>query len=133
MYLHNSGTGEFGFIDIGKQRFEPILFCPGYLRGLSFFDKFAVVGLSQPRTNKTFSGLALDDALETRKMAPRAGLYFVDLAEGTVAHSITFEGVVSELYEVAVLPGIRQPALLGPMSQEIRRAIKINHADVASI
>ncbi|MBN3892115.1 MAG: DUF4915 domain-containing protein [Nostoc sp. JL31] len=38
--------------------FEPVVFCPGYLRGCGFYGNFAVVGISQPRHNKTFSGLA---------------------------------------------------------------------------
>lgn len=133
LYLHNSGTGEFGFVDQASGRFEAITFCPGYLRGLSFLGDFAVVGMSLPRDNKTFSGLALDGALEERKMTPRAGLYFIDLLQGSVAHSITFEGVVSELYDVAVLPRIKQPALLGPASQEVRRALKVDPAVMAEL
>lgn len=133
LYLHNSGSGEFGYVDPASGRFEAITFCPGYLRGLSFLGDIAVVGLSLPRDNKTFSGLALDSALDERKMAPRAGLYFIDLAQGTVAHSITFEGVVSELYDVAVLPGIKQPALLGPSSQEVHRALKVDPEAIVKI
>jgi len=30
-------------------RFEPRAFCPGFLRGLAFRDKYAFVGLSKPR------------------------------------------------------------------------------------
>jgi uncharacterized protein (TIGR03032 family) len=130
LYLHNSGTGEFGYVDLDKGKFEPITFCPGYLRGLSFLGNVAVVGMSLPRDNKTFSGLALDDALETRKMRPRAGLYFIDLANGSVIHSVNFEGIVTELYDVAVLPQIRQPAALGPLSPEIRRTLKVDQKSV---
>jgi uncharacterized protein (TIGR03032 family) len=86
----------------------------------------AVVGKSLPRDNKTFSGLALDDALEQRKMNPRAGLYFIDLSTGAVMHTINFEGIVTELYDVAILPGVRQPAALGPASAEVRRTIKVD-------
>jgi hypothetical protein len=44
-------------------KFEPLTFCPGYLRGLAFCGDYAVVGLSQPRQDKTFGGLALDGDL----------------------------------------------------------------------
>ncbi|MCU0537175.1 MAG: TIGR03032 family protein [Hydrococcus sp. Prado102] len=60
LWLLNSGTGEFGYVDSMKGTFEPVTFCPGYLRGLAFWGDFAVVGLSKPRHNKTFSDLALD-------------------------------------------------------------------------
>src|SRR5262245_47565134 len=36
LWLHNSGTGFFGKVDLATGRFEPVAFCPGYLRGLAF-------------------------------------------------------------------------------------------------
>ena len=33
LYLLNSGTGEFGYVDLKKGQFNPIVFCLGYLRG----------------------------------------------------------------------------------------------------
>ncbi|CAN7250668.1 TIGR03032 family protein [Aminobacter aminovorans] len=123
LWVHNSGTGEFGWVDLTTNMFNPTCFCPGYLRGLSFIGNFAVMGLSKPRDNKTFSGLALDQRLNTRKMEPRCGLYVVNLDSGDIVHSLTIEGVVSELYDVAVIPGKAQPAALGPMGSEIRRTL----------
>jgi uncharacterized protein (TIGR03032 family) len=60
LYILNSGTGHFGSIELQRKTFEPVAFCPGYLRGLVFADRFAVVGVSRPRSeNKTFAGLDL--------------------------------------------------------------------------
>lgn len=86
---------------------------------------FAVMGLSKPRDYKTFGGLQLDASLLARKMEPRCGLYVVDLKTGDIAHSLTIDGVVSELYDVAVIPGHRQPAAIGPMNQELKRLISV--------
>ena len=33
LWLLDSGTGHFGRVDLARGRFEPIAFCPGYLRG----------------------------------------------------------------------------------------------------
>ena len=63
LWLLNSGTGYFGYADMETGKFEPVTFCPGYLRGLSFHGRFAIVGLSKQRQNRTFSGLALDSGL----------------------------------------------------------------------
>ena len=64
LWLHNSGLGELGYIDMKTGKFEPVVFCPGYLRGLAFWKNYAIVGLSKPRgEDKTFSGLPLDDRL----------------------------------------------------------------------
>lgn len=126
LWLHNSGTGEFGSVNFATRTFEPLAFCPGYLRGLAFIDDVAVVGLSLPRGNKTFSGLPLDERLSEKKVSPRAGLYFIDLKSGDTIHSVTLGGLVTELYDVAVLKGIRQPAGLGPTSEDVRRTLSID-------
>jgi uncharacterized protein (TIGR03032 family) len=47
LWLLDSGTGHFGKVDRSTGKFEPLTFCPGYLRGLSFIGDYAVVGLSQ--------------------------------------------------------------------------------------
>ena len=126
LWLHNSGTGEFGHVDMETGRFVPVVFCPGYLRGLDFFDDaIAVVGLSLPRGNRTFSGLPLSDTLDEAGMAARRGLYVIDLRSGTIIHAMTFEGVVTELYDVAVLPGVRKPGLIGPFSPELKRTLSV--------
>lgn len=125
LWLHNSGAGEFGYVDMVSKTFVPVCFCPGYLRGLSFHEGYAIMGLSKPRDNKTFSGLALDDELATRKIAPRCGLYIVDLKTGDIIHSLTIGGIVSELYDVCVLPGIKQPVMIGPTSPDLRKTISI--------
>ena len=44
LWLLNSGTGDFGYVDLDTGRFEPLCFCPGYMRGLSFHGDFALVG-----------------------------------------------------------------------------------------
>jgi uncharacterized protein (TIGR03032 family) len=123
--LHNSGTGHFGSIDPEGGPFEPLCFCPGYLRGLAFVGDFAVVGLSHPRHEKTFAGLALETELARRDAEPRCGLLIIDLNSGDAAHWIRVEGMVRELYDVAVLPEVRRPMALGLKSDEIQRIIAI--------
>lgn len=125
LFLLNSGTGEFGRVDLASGRFEPIAFCPGYARGLAFAVGHAVVGLSLARENRTFSGLVLDEALIRRDVEPRCGLAIIDLASGDMAHWVRIEGVVRELYDVAFLPGVRRPAAIGFRSDEVKRVISI--------
>ena len=104
LWLLNSGTGEFGCVDLEKGVFEPIAFCPGYLRGCSFHGDFAIVGISKPRNNKTFSGLPLDQKLAAKNAEPRCGLLVIDLRSGDLVHSLRLEGIVEELYDIAVIP-----------------------------
>jgi uncharacterized protein (TIGR03032 family) len=128
LYLHDSGAGYFGAIDPTTGTFERIAFCPGYLRGLAFAGDYALVGLSRPRHDKTFSGLPLDDELAKRGADARCGLHVIDLRSGDVAHWLRLEGMVSELYDVAVLPGVVRPMALGFKSDEIQRTLAVGDA-----
>jgi uncharacterized protein (TIGR03032 family) len=125
LWVLDSGTGFFGTVDLAKGAFEPITFCPGYMRGLAFVGDFAIVGLSKPRENKAFSGLKLDDHLAERDAEAKCGLYVIDLRTGDIAHRLSIEGVVSELYDVVVLPGVSRPMALGFKTDEIRRMISV--------
>ncbi|HKP23622.1 MAG TPA: TIGR03032 family protein [Dongiaceae bacterium] len=125
LYLLDSGTGRFGRLDPGSGAFEEIAFCPGYLRGLAFHGNFAIVGLSQPRENKTFSGLPLDEALARRNADPICALMVIDLKTGAAVHWLKMEGILHELYDVVALPRIRRPQAIGLKTDEIRRILTI--------
>jgi hypothetical protein len=48
----------------------------------------------------------------------------IDLRTGDVAHSLRIGGVVEELYDVAALPGVICPGVLGVKNDEIRLRLK---------
>lgn len=125
LWLLDSGTGFFGKADLKQGAFEPITFCPGYARGLAFTGDYAVVGLSQCRQNRTFSGLKLDENLAAKSAEPRCALYVIDLRSGDVVHWLRIEGVVQELYDVVVLPGVTRPMALGFKTDEICRTLSV--------
>lgn len=125
LWLLDSGTGRFGFIEPLSGRFEPVAFCPGYARGLALAGRYAVIGLSRPRHTHTFGGLALDETLAARGTAARCGLLVIDLRTGDTVHWLRLQGVVEELYDVAALPGARRPMALGLVSDEIRRVLTL--------
>jgi uncharacterized protein (TIGR03032 family) len=126
LWLHDSGTGRFGFIDRKRGRFEEVAFCPGYLRGLVFAGSFALVGLSKLRPeNRTFQNLPLTDALARKGTSAHCGIEVIDLERGDAVHRLRIEGVVNELYDVAALAGARRPMAFGFKTDEIRRLITI--------
>lgn len=129
LWVLNSGTGEFGRVDRQSGRFEPVTFCPGYLRGLAFCGDHAVVTLSRPR-NRTFQGLPLDDRLASRNAEAQSGLQVINLHTGAVDHWLRVEGTrVTELYDAAVLPGVRQPMAIGFMTNDIERLMVISEPE----
>jgi uncharacterized protein (TIGR03032 family) len=95
------------------------------LRGLAFVGDYAVVGLSRPRDEKTFGGLALDEELAKRGADARCGLLIIDLRSGNVTDWLRVQGLVRELYDVAALPQVCRPMVLGFKTDEIQKMIAI--------
>lgn len=124
LWLLQAGTGEFGVVDEDTGKFEATTFLPGFARGLAFIGDYAVIGLSSPRENRTFSGLPLDDRLTRDAIEPQTAICIVNLATGDLEHRLNFDGVISELYDVQVLPGIKRPMLHGFKTDDIRFQIK---------
>ena len=101
----------------------PVSFCPGYARGLAFAGRHAVIGLSRARRNRTFDGLALDERLRAKNADARCGLQIVDIDTGNAIEWLRYEHTVDELYDVAVLPGVRQAEAVGFRADDIQREI----------
>ena len=131
VWLLNSGTGELGFLDRAAAKFVAVAFCPGYARGLAFVGPYAVVGLSMARENRTFQGLPLDAALAAHGAMARCGLLVIDTRSGDTVEWLRLEGVVRELFDVAVLPGVRNPAAIGFRTDEVHRVISIDDEEQA--
>jgi uncharacterized protein (TIGR03032 family) len=132
LWLLNSGTGELGSIipaDGDSQgRFEPLAFCPGFLRGLSFHGRYAFVGLSKPRYQR-FEGLALDERLRVADSEPWCGVQVIDLDTGACVEWFRIDGAVAELYDIDVLPGVTCPMSLGFGSEELMNLVTVDVED----
>lgn len=125
LWVLNSGTGELGWINRKKKAenaFEPVAFCPGFTRGLSFHGDLAAVGLSKPR-HKRFEGLALDQKLADADSEPWCGVQILDSKTGDVAHWFRIDGAIGEIYDVAVVPGRACPMSISPESPEARNLV----------
>jgi uncharacterized protein (TIGR03032 family) len=126
LWLLEAGTGYFGYVDMETNKFVKLTFCPGFLRGLTFIDDYAIVGLSKNRENKTFEGLPLDNNLHEKGADPICGLQVININTGDVVEYLRLEGMVRELYDVMVMPEVKQPLLIGVQKDEIKRMISID-------
>lgn len=125
LWLHNSGTGEFGWVDLASGRFEAVAFCPGYLRGLSFINGYAVVGLSLGREG-SMASLPLHAMLQSKGAAPRCALQVIDIEKGEIQHEFRIiGGDVREFYDTAVIPGVRVPGIVDYMGEDLLRRITL--------
>jgi uncharacterized protein (TIGR03032 family) len=134
LYLSNAGTGELGEIELATGRFNPIVFCPCFARGVAFGGDKLLVGLSLPRQHRDFSGLPLDDRLKREGLEPRCMIQVIDSARGAIEHWLALGGVVRELYDIACIPGVRTPMVVGFAQGQINRLIRrggaLNLADL---
>ncbi|WP_291179789.1 TIGR03032 family protein [Erythrobacter sp.] len=124
LWVLNSGTGELGWVDRDTGRFQPHVFCPGFVRGLAFHGDHAIVGLSKPRHGR-FEGLELDDRLKKKDADAWCGIQIMSLSSGDVVQWLRLDGALGELFDVTVLPGVKNPITLGPQSKEVESFITI--------
>jgi len=124
LWVLNSGSGHLLRIDRATGAREEVVFCPGFLRGLSFAGHFAMMTLSLPKTGR-LQGLELGANLEARKAEPWCGLVIVDLRHGGIVEWVRFGPEVPQLFDCAFLENIRCPTALTPGSAEVQDAMTV--------
>jgi uncharacterized protein (TIGR03032 family) len=102
-----SGKGELCSADLETGEVETIAELPGFTRGLEIVGPLAFVGLSQIRETSTFGGLPLVKRIDERL----CGVWAVSIESGDVVGFLRFEELVQEIFDVALLPGVRFPEI----------------------
>ncbi len=108
LWVLNSGTGELLSIDPTDARAEVRCRLTGYLRGLAFVGRYALVGLCKIREKHIFGGLPIQERYHTLL----CGVAVVDLPSGMEVATFEFTSGCEELYDVHFLPGKSQPMIL---------------------
>ncbi|MBB4120294.1 TIGR03032 family protein [Martelella radicis] len=129
LWFLDSGNGYLTRLDLENRTRERVAFCPGFLRGLSFHDGHAIVGLSLARREGVFSGLNLQDELEKRRAEAWCGLQIVNTANGDIVEWLRIEGGIKELFDVRVLPGVSCPMALPTFGPDLASFITIEAPD----
>jgi uncharacterized protein (TIGR03032 family) len=107
LWMLESGRGSLCTVDLASGAVQTVAELPGFTRGLAFMGDLAFVGLSQIRESSTFGDLPLTRRLRERQ----CGVWMVDLRSGEIAGLLRFEDLVQEIFDVAVLPGVRFPEI----------------------
>jgi uncharacterized protein (TIGR03032 family) len=123
-WLLDSGRGWIVRIDPANGKREDVAFCPGFLRGLSFHNGYALVTTSKARDG-AFGKLPIESELAARGAAAACAVLVVDLAKGAVVESIAFEGKITELFDVIPQPGNRNPMSIGPATVEMIGTVSV--------
>jgi uncharacterized protein (TIGR03032 family) len=109
LWLLESGTGSFGFIDPSTSRPETVAQLPGFTRGLAISGHCAFIGLSKIRATSAMDGVPLAE----RRSELKSGIAVVDLRSGRQVAFLEFQTAVEEIYDVQILPGLRFPEVIG--------------------
>jgi uncharacterized protein (TIGR03032 family) len=107
LWVLESGKGTLAVADLDAGTVETVAELPGFTRGLLFAGGVAFIGLSQVRETATFGGLPLMERLDERL----CGVWAVDPASGKTLGFLRFEELVQEVFDVALLPGLRYPEI----------------------
>ncbi len=101
LWLLESGTGSFGYLERQTGRFHSVASLPGFTRGLTFTGPLAWIGLSQVRESAVFGGIPVAQrALDERA----CGVWVVNIESGQTVGFVKFEDAVQEIFAVEIIP-----------------------------
>ncbi len=125
LWVHNSGCGQFGYVDFKQGKFVPIFLAPSYLRGLAFCEDWAIIGMSKLRDEVNLSPLPFQKMRQNQDIKSICGVIVIELKTGAIAHWLAFKDCIDELYDIVVLPGVNRPKAIGFKGEEIKTIIKV--------
>lgn len=117
VYLLLSASEELIKADLKNGSYKRIAKIDGFIRGLSFKDKYAFIGVSRLRKSHTFSDLAI------AQKEIKAGVVIVNIETGEIEGEIKYENSVEELYDVHILDGIKRANILNYQQSFNHRAL----------
>jgi uncharacterized protein (TIGR03032 family) len=127
LWLLESGEGTLAAVDLDSGEVETVAELPGFTRGLTFAGPIAFIGLSEVREATTFGGLPLTGRLEERQ----CGVWAVNIETGKTVGFLRFEDLVQEIFDVAILPGLRFPEIAEHGSDAVNLSYVLPEADLA--
>ncbi len=114
LWVLDSGRGRLTNVDTATGAIQPVTDMPGYTRGLAMHGQFAFIGLSKIRETSTFGGMPIAEKIGELK----CGVGVFDLASQQTVATFQFVSGVDEIFDVTLLPGVRNPAFRGPHAQQ---------------
>jgi uncharacterized protein (TIGR03032 family) len=127
IWVLESGKGTISVADLDAGSVETVAELPGFTRGLLFAGGLAFVGLSQVRETATFGGLPLMERLDERL----CGVWAVSPQSGQIVGFLRFEELVQEVFDVALLSGLRYPEIAQEGSDAATNSFVLPEAEPA--
>lgn len=107
LFFLESGKGSLARVDHRSGEVTTIATLPGFTRGLAFIGDYALVGLSQVRES-VFKDLPVTATRQERN----CGIWVVDTRSGNTVATLKFDGVIQELFDIAVVENCSWPIFI---------------------
>jgi uncharacterized protein (TIGR03032 family) len=117
LYVLLSATEELIKVDRVTGEKETIVKVDGFIRGLSFKDKYAFIGVSKLRKSHTFGDLPI------AKKKLHAGLVVIDLDTKEKVAEIFYDGTLEEIYDVHFIPDAKKVNIMNHQMIQTNPAI----------
>ncbi|MGB3495914.1 MAG: TIGR03032 family protein [Elainellaceae cyanobacterium] len=122
LWVLDSGHGRLVTVDIQTGQSTAVAEFPGFARGLAFYGRYALIGLSQIREKQTFGGLPLEEKHDDLK----CGVWAIDIVTGNTVAFLEFQEGCSELFDIQVLATAQNPMVLGFQRDDINNLFVLN-------
>jgi len=117
LYVLLSATEELIKVDRVTGEQESIIKVDGFIRGLSFKDNYAFIGISKLRKSHTFGDLPI-----ARKKL-HAGIVVIDLEKGQKVAEVFYEDKLEEIYDVHFIPDAHRANIINHKMTQIHPAV----------
>lgn len=112
LYIGEAGTGQFGRIDLQAKKFVPLKFIPGFIRGITIHNNYALINTSPDRHDNAFKDLPLGEEIKKRGQNAVSGITVLDLQTNDILHLFEVKDPDVELYDITIIPGLRRGRLM---------------------
>jgi uncharacterized protein (TIGR03032 family) len=109
LWCLESACGDLVAIDVVSGKKEQIIKVAGYARGLAIHGNFAFIGISKFRDKSLAARLSTEQVIKD----PVCAIKVLDLRNREIVGTIEFKGLLNELFDIQVLPGVLKPFMVG--------------------
>jgi uncharacterized protein (TIGR03032 family) len=118
LYILESGNGNLLKVFPNEKKSEVIFNFNCFIRGLSFFKNYALIGKSKIReSSKDF------DDLDVKANSTYAGLIFFDMNKKEVVGEINYECDIEEIFDVQILENTVNPVMISSQQEKVNDVI----------